>query len=128
MKSPFKQTVGDTVNIHNHLSSESQNRITVLRSRLRNGSSEKKSRFEGTENGKRELKHQEIFEKANQLNDKLARTIESERANFESLSERIEKLHHMMNHQSDCRLSLEVNKKQDLNDLGMSLSREVISH
>ncbi len=125
MRSPLKHTLADTVNVHNHLASESQHRITVLRSRLRNCSTEKKPRFEAAENGKREMRHNEIFEKVNQFNDKLTRTIESEQANLEHLSERLEKLHTLLGSQRDSRLALEVNKKQDLTDLGNSLGREV---
>jgi small-conductance mechanosensitive channel len=126
MRSPLKHTLGDTVNVHDHLASESQHRITLLRSRLRNCSTEKKTRFEASsENGKRDARHNEIVEKVYQFNDKLSRTVESEQANLEHLSERLERLHHMLKSHRDHRQTLEANKKQDLSDLGLSLSREV---
>ena len=127
MKSPLRHPVSDTVHIHSHLASESQQRITALHSRLRNGSTEKKTRFDSAENGRRETRHREVFDKVNLFNDKLAKTLESEQANFETLAERLERLHQMLKSQREHRLALEVNKKQDLSDLGLSLGREVPS-
>ena len=46
MKSPVRYTHGDTVNIHSHLQSESQSKISHLRSRLNTTKLEKKEGFD----------------------------------------------------------------------------------